>query len=131
MLGVAVHATNAASRKNLDPGHGRNNHRGCHRGGTHLTCGNDEGNVSAADLDRVTSPLAKELNILHGQARFQAAVHDGDGGGHGAMGAHFGFHLQGSCYVLRVGHAMRNDGGFQGDDRFVVAQSLLHLGGNV
>jgi len=75
--------------------------------------------------------LADLLDLRRAQPRLQPPAHDGDGGRHGAGGAHLGFHRQGGLHVLRPGHAMADDGRFQRHHGGASGQGGSHLGMDV
>ena len=70
----------------------------------------------AAFLDAAGRRGGQPLLLLIADADGEAAAQDGDGGRRGAGGADIGFHAQRSIQALRVGQAMGEDIGLQGDD---------------
>ena len=75
--------------------------------------------------------LAQIVDLLGGQAGLQAAADDGDGGGHGARVADNLLDLERGFDVLRVGHAVGNDGGFERHDGLAGGKGLGNLGGDI
>ena len=72
--------------------------------------------------------FAEVFNLLRGQACLQAAADNGDGGRHGAVFPDNALHVQSSFHVLGIGHAVGNDGGFQGDNRLSLRNGLGYFG---
>ncbi len=55
------------------------------------------------------------------------AIEDGDGGGHSAVIPYHLFYRQRRFYIFGIRHAVGNDSGLQGDNRFVVVYCLLYF----
>ncbi len=70
--------------------------------------------------DSLETPLDCAKAAVHpgGEADTQFAFDDGDGGGGGALGADLGLDGGRGLDVLRPGHAVGVDGGFQRDEWF-------------
>ena len=130
-LGAAVYAADAPGGKDLDAGHVGDDHGSGDGGGAVLAAGHQHGQIPAAGLIDGVALLAQILDLLGGQTGLQTTAQNGDGGGHGAVLADDGFDLESGLHILRVGHAVGDDGGFQGDDRLAGGDGGGHLGGDV
>ena len=130
-LGAPVHAADAAGGEDLDARHVGDDHGGGDGGGSVPSLGHQDGEIPAAGLGHARAGLAEIVNLLGGEARLQAAAQDGDGGGDGPVLPDDGLHLQGGFHVLGIGHAVGDDGGFQGHHRLSGFQGFLDFGGDV
>ena len=131
LLSAAVHAADAASGEHLNACHVSDDHGGGDGGGTVLALGYQNGQVAAAGLGNSGAGLAEIVDLSLGQTGLQTAADDGDGGGHRAVFADDLLHVQRGLHILRVGHTVRDNGGFQSHHGAALVQSLLHFGSNV
>ena len=120
-----------AGGEHLDTGHVSDDHGGGHGGGTVPALGHQNGQVTAAGLGDGRAGLAQIVDLGFGQTGLQTAANNGDGGGNGTVFADDLFHVQGSLHVLRIGHTVGDDGGFQSHHGAALVQSLLHFGSDV
>ncbi len=116
-FGAAVHAADAARDEHVDAGQAGADHGGGHGGGAQAALGQHVGQVAPAHLHGVGRG-AEQFELGGVQADADLAVDDGDGGRHGARAADHVFDFLRGRDVLRVGHAMRDNGGLEGDDGF-------------
>ena len=125
-LCAAMHAADAAGGKETDAGVGRDDH-GRGDGGRTGHSGRKIGRkIAAADLaDAVGAAHALQLLLI--QADLHLAVQNGDGRGDSALLADDALDLTAEFKILRIRHAMAQNGGFQRDNRLVLTQSLLYL----
>ncbi len=114
-LGAAMHAADAPGDEDFDAGQGGADHGRGHGGGAQLALGQHVGQVAAAHLDRIRRGT-QQLQLVVGQADADLAADDGDGGRHGARVADHLLDFARGVHVLRIGHAVRDDGRLQGDD---------------
>ena len=126
---TAMHAANAAGGKEADARHGGDHHGGGNGGGAGLVGGEIHGHITAADLTH-TVGLAHDFQFVSRQTDLQLAADDGSGGGNGAFCADDLFHLVRELDVLRIGHAVAENGGLQCDNGFAGGNSLGDLGGD-
>ena len=108
-----MHTADAAGGKNLDTGHMGNDHGGGNGGCAVLAPGAQHSQIAAGCLVDCLTLLAEVLNLLGGKAGLQAAADDGNGGRNSTLLPDDGFHSQRGLHVLRIGHTVGNDGGFQ------------------
>jgi hypothetical protein len=71
---------------------------------------------------------AQGFDLRAAQPGLQPPVHHGHRGRHRPMGAHLALHLQRGGHVLRIRHAVGNDGRFQRHDGAAGGQRLADLG---
>ena len=128
LLGAAMHAANAAGGKDMDAGECGDLHGGGDGGAGNGALDQQRRNVAPAGLGGLAALERQPLQVLARHADAEAAIHDGDGGGHRAMGAHHILDLARHGEVLRIGHAMGDDGRFQRHDGLACGQRLLHFG---
>ena len=126
-----VDAADAAGGEHPDARHVGDDHGGGNGGGSVLPLGHQDGEVPAAGLGHARARLAQVINLLVGEARLQAAAQDGDGGGDGPVLPDDALHLQSGFHVLGIGHAVGDDGGFQGHHRLPGFQGFLDFRGDV
>ena len=126
---AAVHAADTAGSEEADARHGGDHHGGGDGGGAGLVGGEVHGHVAAADLAYAVS-LAHDLQLLGRQADLQLAADDGGGGGNGALSADDFLNLVREFNVLRIGHTVAENGGFERDDGLAGSDSLGDLGGD-
>jgi hypothetical protein len=105
-------------------------HGGGDGGGAELFRGQHIGQVAPADFQRILR-LAQQLELFVGQADADLAVDEGDGGRHRAGVADHLLDFACGLHVLRVGHAVRDDGRFEGDDRLAGRARGLDFGGKL
>ena len=130
-LCAAVYAADAAGGEDLDARHVGDHHGGGHGGGAVLATGAQNGQVTAGGLGDGVALLAEVFDLLGGQAGLQTAADDGDGRGDRARVADDLLDLEGGLHVLRVGHAVGNDGGFERHDGLTGGKGLSNLGGDI
>jgi hypothetical protein len=123
-----MHTADATRRKDLDPGQFCADHRGCDRRGPGAAHGQTGGQIGAGQFHDVFR-LTQRLQFGLCQADVDAARHHGDGGGDSAGLAHLCLDRASGFDVLRPGHAMGDDGGFQCHDRATLGPGLGHFGG--
>ena len=84
----------------------------------------------AAQEGPITSRVIYSIegSALCGQTGLQAAADDGDGCGNGTVLADDALDLQSGLHILRIGHAVGDDGGFQSDDGLTGGNGLSDLG---
>ena len=83
--------------------------------------------IAAGGLGDGGALLAEVLNLLCGQTGLQTAADDGDGRGDGAVLADDALDLQSGLHILRIGHAVGDDGGLQSDDGLTGGNGLGDL----
>ena len=90
---------------------------------------NVETALNVERIVRENGAVPATIAILGGRlkAGLQPAAEDGDGGGHRAVLAHDALHVEGGLHILRVGHAVGDDGGFQRHHRLSGIQRVAHL----
>ena len=76
--------------------------------------------IAPAGLGRLAAFEGEALEVFARHADAEAAIHDGDGRGDCAMLADDGFDVVGHLQILRIGHAMGDDGGFERHDRLAL-----------
>jgi hypothetical protein len=124
----AVHTANAARGKEPDAGQCRHDHGRGHRGGAGAAFGDCNGQVAPAELGHGRAAAAQRFDLRLRQAGLQPPVNHRHGGRHGAVAQHLGLHAQRGLDVLRPGHAVRDDGGFQRHHGRAAAQRGGHVG---
>jgi hypothetical protein len=85
------------------------------------------GQVAPADLHGVGRG-AQQFQLVVRQADADLAADDGDGGRHGAGVADQLFDFARHLHVLRIRHAVRDDGRLERDDRFAGGSRGCHFG---
>ncbi|MCY1505943.1 hypothetical protein D9M68_401730 [compost metagenome] len=115
-FGAAVHATDAAGRKDANAGAGSGNHRRGNGRCARAALGDREREVGARDLHR-TFRLRQLLELGVIKADMQHAMDDGDRCRHGTLFADDRFDAAGHVQIAGIGHAMGDDGRFQRHDR--------------
>ncbi len=127
-FGPAMDAADAASGEHRDAGQMGGDHGGGDGGGPGLPGGDANGEVGAGKFQHVLG-LTEGVEFGVGQADVDLAAHHGDGGGGGAVGANLCLDQPGGFDVLREGHAVGDDGGFQRHDRAASGAGLGDFGG--
>ena len=127
-LGTAMHAADAAGGEHLDAGHVGDDHRGGDGRCAVFAAGAQDSQIAAGGLGDGGALLAEVLDLLFGQTGLQTAADDGDGRGDGAVLTDDALDLQGGLHILRIGHAVGDDGGFQSDDGLTGGNGLGDLG---
>jgi hypothetical protein len=84
--------------------------------------------VAPAELGHAGAGAAQAFDLRAAQPGLQPPVHHGHRGRHRPMGAHLALHLQRGRHVLRIRHAVGNDGRFQRHDGAAGGQRLADLG---
>ena len=102
------------------------NHRGSYRRGAIGATGDQDGQVAARGFGDVLAFLAQHVNLIRRQTRFQPSANDSDGGRDSASLTDCLFHAKSGFDILGIGHAVRDDGGFQCDNRLIGHQSCLY-----
>ena len=115
-LRAAVHAADAAGGEDLNAGHVGDHHRGRDGGGPVQALGHKHGQIPAGGLGHGLPGLAQVFDLLRGQTGLEPPAQNGDRRGDGAAVADDLLHVQRGLYVLRIGHPVGNDRGFQRDD---------------
>ena len=104
-----------------------------HRGGdgrrTGLAGSQIDGHVTAADLADALG-LAHDEQLVGVQADLQLAADDGGRRRDRALGTDDLFDLMGKLHVLRIGHAVAENGGLQRDDGLAGGDGFLNFRGN-
>ena len=131
LLGTAMHAADTAGGEHLNAGHVSDDHGGGNGGGTVPALGHQNGQVTAAGLGDGRAGLTQIVDLGFGQTGLQTAANNGDGGGNGTVFADDLLHVQSGLHVLRIGHTVGDDGGFQSHHRAALVQGLLHFGSDV
>ena len=126
-LRAAMHAADAAGGKHADARHLGDDHGGGNGGRAVVAPGNQHRKVAAGGLDHVVALLAEVGDLLLGEARLQAPADDGDGCRNRAVFADDALDVQRSLHVLRIGHAVGDDGGLQGNHGPARIQRRLDL----
>lgn len=111
-----MHAADTARREHRDPRQRRDLHRGRHGGPCKPPLHQQRGHVAPRGLRRVMSLARQALQRISGDADHDAAVDQGDRRRHSTSLAHHRLDLAGHGEILWVGHPMRDDRRFQGDD---------------
>ena len=93
-----------------------------------FAAGAQDSQIAAGGLGDGGALLAEVLDLLCGQTGLQTAADDGDGRGDGAVLADDALDLQGGLHILRIGHAVGDDGGLQSDDGLTGGNGLGDLG---
>ena len=116
LLCAAMHAADAAGCEEADAGEAGNDHGRCDGRCAGLTGGKIDSHVAAADL-------ADVLRLAHGEQLFivqtdlQLAADDSGRCGDSALFADNFFYLVGKFDILRIRHAVAENGGFQSNNR--------------
>ena len=131
LLRAAVHAADAAGGEHANARHVGDHHRGGDGARAVLALRDEHGQVAAGGLGNARAGAAEVVDLFLGKAGFEPSADDGDGGGHGARVANNLLDLERGFNVLRVGHAVGNDGGFERHDGLAGFERLGDLGGDV
>ena len=124
-----MHTADAAGGEEADARHGGDDHGGGDGRRAGHAGGEIDSHVAAADLADTLS-LAHDEQLVRVQADLQLAAHDGGRRGDGALCADDLLDLVCKLYVLRIGHAVAQNGGFQRDDGLARGQRFLDLRGD-
>ena len=124
----AMHAADAACSEEGDARHMGDHHGRRHRRGAIQAPGADGGDIPPAGLGDLAALLSEILNLLRGQTGLQPPADDGDGGRHGAAFPDDFLHIQSRFDILRIGHAVADDGAFQRHHRLPGCQGFRHFG---
>ena len=130
-LSAAVNPADTAGGEHFDARHGGDDHGGGDGGGAVLTPCHDRRQVAAAGLLNAQACLAQVLDLLLLKARAELAADDRDGGRFGPVLTGDPLTVQRGLDVLRVRHAMADDGAFQRDDRTSIFQRFFYFFGNI
>ena len=84
-LTPSVHAPDAAGDEDGDAGAGGEEHGGGDGGCSGGAAGDDGGDVAARHFGGVASHLRQTLEVFVAETDARRPIHDGDGGGNGAM----------------------------------------------
>jgi hypothetical protein len=106
----------------------RQQHGGRHGGGAVHAQGHGVGQVAAGHLAYRGAAASQPLELRSGEAHVWYAPQYCNRGWHGSVGAHYSLHLPCSFQILRVGHAVADDGAFQRHHRAACRQRRRHLG---
>ena len=121
-----MYPADAAGGKDADPGKSRADHGGGHRGRPGPPGGKAGSKVGARQLGHGLR-LTQAIKLRVGQADVDLPVHDRDGGGCRAMGAHLGLHPTCCFHILRERHAVGDDRAFQRNDGRALGMGLGHF----
>ena len=127
----SVNASYAAGGENLDSRHVSNHHGGGDGGCAVLPLRAENGQIPAGGLVNGGSLFAEIFYLLRGKSRLEAAADYGYGCGNRAVFADNLFNIQSGFNVLRIGHTVRNNGGFQCNNGFAFLYGLCHFGINI
>ena len=116
-----MHAADAPGDEHADARELGRDHGPGHGGGADGSRGQHVGQIAPAHLRHLLR-RAELFQFVRGQPHVDPALEDGDGGGHRAFPADQGLHVPRGLDVLRIGHAVGDDGGFQGHE----GASLVH-----
>ena len=122
-----MYATDPPGDKNADARHICDAHGSSHGGGSDQFFAEYIGHIPEADLPCIGG-LTEAFYLSGGQSHAAFPVQDGNGGGYGALVAYFLFNLQGRFHVLRPGHAVGDDGGFERHYGFSFGKGRFNLG---
>ena len=122
-----MHAADATGGEDFDARKIGGDHGGGDGGGTCPARGDADGHIGARQFGHVLG-LGQIAQLVIVQTDVQRAADHGDGGGNGPCVADVLFDLPRHFEVLRIGHAMGDDGAFQGHDWRGVFAGLGHLG---
>jgi len=111
---AAVHAADAPGGEHSDAGERGDAHGGRHGGGASGLRGDQPWQIAGGGLVHAVLG-AQAFQLVGVEADAAHAVEHCDGGRCRAVGAHDAFHLGCHLHVLRVGHAMADDGALQRD----------------
>ena len=123
-----MHAADSTGGKYLDAGHCGDDHGCGHGGGSVLAAGDEHGQIAARSLGHGLAFAAQVLDFVGRAACFEFAADDGDGGGHGTAVTDGLFDFEGGFHILRIGHAVGDDGGLESDHGTALVKCLLHFG---
>ena len=126
-----MHAADAAGGEDANARHVGDHHRGGDGAGAVLALRDEHGQVAAGGLGNARAGAAEVVDFFLGKTGLEPSADDGDGRGHGARVADNSLDLECGLDVLRVGHTMGNDGGFERHDGLAGFERLGDLGGDV
>ena len=124
-----MHAADAAGGEKADARVGRDDHRRGDGGCTWHTGGQIGREVAAAHLADAVG-VAHPLQLFLIQADLHLAVEDGDRRGDAALIADDLLDLAAEVEVLRIGHAMAEDRGFQRNNGLTLGKRGLNFRGD-
>ena len=127
LLGAAMHPADPAGGEDLDAGHGGDHHRRADGRAGHAAAAQGYGEVAPRRLGSGKALARQPFERGLVDAGHHLPVHDGDGRRHGAVLADQLFDAAGHLEVLRIGHAMGDDGGFERHHRLAVVEGLAHM----
>ena len=127
---MAMHAADAAGRKDVNARHVRQNHRCGDGGRAGQLLRDDDRQIAAAHLQHALR-FAHANQLSLSQAALETAVDDRHRRGNRALLADDLLHLAGEAQVLRIRHAVAENGALQRDDRLAGANGFLNFRGNV
>ena len=130
LLRAAVYAADAARRMDAHARHGSKDHRAGNGRRAVELFRNKQRDIPAARLDDLRPRAGKVIQLIRFKAHAELAAKDGAGGRHGAVFAGNALAALRSLKVLRVRHAVGNDGGFKRNDGFPLRKRFFHLTGN-
>ena len=123
-----MHAANAAGDEHANTGQISANHGRGDGGRTEFFLAQHIRQIAATDFEYALG-MAQLFELRIRQANANFAVDDGDGRWHRAAITDDLLDFACSLHVLRVGHTMRNDGGFERHDRFACGTRGEHFVG--
>ena len=113
----AMHAADAAGGKDLDPGQMRGDHRGGDGGGAGAAGGQAGGQIGARQFGDALWPGQARSSCVVVSPICSVPVEHRDGRRNRAGVADLRLDLRRGLEVLRIGHAVGDDGAFQRDQR--------------
>ena len=128
---AAVNAADAAGREYTDAGHVCDHHGSRNGGGTVCLAGNEGCEIAAACLCDISSGFPEILYLRLGKTCLEPAADDGDGGRNRAVFTNGLLNEQSGFHISGVGHTVRNNGAFKGNNGLAVIKSFGNLGRNV
>ena len=126
----AMDTADAAGGEDTDACQRGADHGSGYGGGTVLTAHQQYGQIAAAGLGHRQALFAQVFDLFRRAADSDLSLDDGNGGGHSTVFTDDLFHVQRGLHILGIGHAVGDDGGFQGHNRFAGSQGFLHLRGD-
>ena len=110
LLRSAVYASDTAGSKHFDTRQGSNDHRGGYGGSAVFTARQEYREVATGRFDDCLTFLTQVFNFLFGATGFQFAADDSDSSRNGSVIADRLLHAQCRLHVLRIRHAVTDDG---------------------
>ena len=128
---AAMHTADAAGGKNLNACHRRDHHgRGDSRRAVR-SLGNQHGKIPPARFGNAAAGTGKIVDLGFGKPCLEPTAEDGDGRRNSAEIADDPLDLERRVAVLRIRHAVGNDGRFERHDGSARVKRALDLGRNV